>query len=565
MNTSVRARLDARGFSFVELLVTIIIAGIAFAAMFPLFVGAQQQQASDGFRTIGVNLAQDMIERVRQLDYDQIETSNLRDPDFANHQFGLTQNVSSAGSSVRTFHTVGTVSLKPDGSTVGKEAYKLVTVEVWWDGPPSPVKRTVLQTYVYRQYAGPQIVNLTPPPSMLGEDLYTPLSSIKLTATIANNDVSSMVYNSAKGWVTFAVAALNGSYSLSTGNTVKTSDSGMPSMYSWTWDASGAPDGKYVLSAKAVSALQRPGNVYERTVIVDKQAPPPVTNFVITPQNGSLSLSWDPSTEGDISHYQIWRGGASGAETLLVDNYVGTAYLDIGLTNGTTYYYYIKAVDIYGPKVWLPCAEKSEAPAVPAVDGNPPTAPSGLDATTVPQSGQINLVWTASQDNPPPATPSGVARYVVERSASSTGPWTQLTTNCVTANFTDTTVGHNSPLYYYRVMAFDVAGNPSGYSNVDSAQTDGPPTGSLKLNNKVGGKIYVKVKYNTTPPVYYNTSGAVVASTFNTSINNNNDRTWSNLPAGSYTVLWDSSSGGSYGSQKTVMVSAGSTQSYDLP
>ena len=68
------------GFSFVELLVTIIIAGIAFAAMFPLFVGAQQSQASDGFRTVGTNLAQDMIERVRQLDYDQITTANLRDP-----------------------------------------------------------------------------------------------------------------------------------------------------------------------------------------------------------------------------------------------------------------------------------------------------------------------------------------------------------------------------------------------------------------------------------------------------------------------------------------------------
>ena len=86
------------GFSFVELLVTIIIAGIAFAAMFPLFVGAQQSQASDGFRTIGTNLAQDMIERVRQLDTIKSPPPISRDAGFASGQFGLKQNVSSSGS-----------------------------------------------------------------------------------------------------------------------------------------------------------------------------------------------------------------------------------------------------------------------------------------------------------------------------------------------------------------------------------------------------------------------------------------------------------------------------------
>ena len=441
-----------------------------------------------------------------------------------------------------------------------------MTVEVWWDAPPSPVKRTVLQTLVYRQYAGPQIVNLTlaPTPTTYGEELYTTQSALTLTATIADNDVSSMVLNSAHGWVTFAAAALNGSYSVSTDDAVRTSDTGTLNHYSWTWDSSSAPDGKYVLSAKAVSALQRPGNVYERTVIVNRRAPPPVTNFGIVPQNGSLSLSWDPSTEGDISHYQIWRGCAAGAETLLRDDYHQTAYLDEGLTNGTNYYYYIKAVDIYGG-VGAPCVTKSDAPEDPAVDHNPPTAPSGLDASTISHSGQINLVWTASQDNPPPATPSGVARYVVERSASAAGPWTQLTTNNVTTSFADATVGFNSPPYYYRVMAFDVAGNPSGYSNIDFAQTDGPPTGGLKLVNKTGGKIYVKVKYNTTPPVYYNATGGVVTAAFNLSINNNGNKTWTPLPVGSYTVLWDSNSNGLYSKQKTVTVSVGTTQSYNLP
>ena len=39
------------GFSFVELLVTIIIAGIAFAALVPVFVGAQQTASGSSSAT----------------------------------------------------------------------------------------------------------------------------------------------------------------------------------------------------------------------------------------------------------------------------------------------------------------------------------------------------------------------------------------------------------------------------------------------------------------------------------------------------------------------------------
>ena len=46
------ARRGEAGFSFVELLVTIIIAGIAFAAMVPLFVQAQQQTSADQVRNV---------------------------------------------------------------------------------------------------------------------------------------------------------------------------------------------------------------------------------------------------------------------------------------------------------------------------------------------------------------------------------------------------------------------------------------------------------------------------------------------------------------------------------
>ena len=62
MNTSVRARHDARGFSMVELLVTIVLAGVIFAAMLPVFAAALRRTSADNFRVSASSIAQDRIE-----------------------------------------------------------------------------------------------------------------------------------------------------------------------------------------------------------------------------------------------------------------------------------------------------------------------------------------------------------------------------------------------------------------------------------------------------------------------------------------------------------------------
>ncbi|NLT92961.1 MAG: type II secretion system protein, partial [Actinobacteria bacterium] len=59
---------DRRGFSMIELLVTIVIAGIVFAAMIPFFANALQRTSEDQLRVDATNIAQDRIEQVRLLD-----------------------------------------------------------------------------------------------------------------------------------------------------------------------------------------------------------------------------------------------------------------------------------------------------------------------------------------------------------------------------------------------------------------------------------------------------------------------------------------------------------------
>ena len=151
MNTSVRARRGARGFSFVELLITIVIAGIAFAAMVPLFVQAQQVSAGDKARSVALNLAQDRVEKIRQLDFELITPTNLSNNAFYFGEFGSSWTEQTEGGS-KEFAVTYAVTDKPVSATDARIAYKVVTVTVDWVGPPKPHKTAVLTTMIYRQY-----------------------------------------------------------------------------------------------------------------------------------------------------------------------------------------------------------------------------------------------------------------------------------------------------------------------------------------------------------------------------------------------------------------------------
>lgn len=78
-----------RGFSMVELLVTIVIAGIVFGAMFPFFANALKRVSEDELRVDATNIAQDRIEQVRLLPYNDITSANLNfSPSPAANPFG---------------------------------------------------------------------------------------------------------------------------------------------------------------------------------------------------------------------------------------------------------------------------------------------------------------------------------------------------------------------------------------------------------------------------------------------------------------------------------------------
>lgn len=64
-----------------------------------------------------------------------------------------------------------------------------------------------------------------------------------------------------------------------------------------------------------------------------------------TPNNGQINLTW--TAGAGAASYNIKRSTISGEETIIT-NVTGTSYLDTGLTNGTTYYYVVSAVNSSG-------------------------------------------------------------------------------------------------------------------------------------------------------------------------------------------------------------------------
>ena len=497
-------RARGAGFSFVELLVTIIIAAIAFAAMVPVFVSASQKSSGDKMRNIALNVAEDRMEKIRQLDFDQITLDNLESDSFADGQFGTEWKASSGGVE-RVFDVA--YDLQNQGGSGAMPAYVRVRVTVTWTPPPGPVKAVELQTYVSRQYAGPQITNLelAPLDVVTGEITHVPIT---ITATVAPGDRAS----TAK--VAFYIFGQNGMLVKQTEVLTGAIGNTSAGVYTISWDAAGAGDGTYSFRAQAYLANDDVGNTWARSATLNlTNGILPVTGLTVTPGDGTLTLSWDKIYSTKFSHYEVWRGAVSGGETLLVDNLPANGYPDSGLVNGQTYHYVVYAVnkdDVAGPP-----SRVSGRPGL-QTDVTPPTVPGEFEAEDSNYSAVLS--WLPSTDLVEPAT--GVAGYYVYRSDNPAAPLTTLSANADTVS---DEIGWEKT-FSYCVQAFDGAGNLSAKTAWRSVTTGDVEKEDFTVKARQG----TVVKLVSSFPTEYE-------DTFNIT-RNDGQKTVNNLPLGKYAV-----------------------------
>src|SRR5208283_2675439 len=196
------------------------------------------------------------------------------------------------------------------------------------------------------------------------------------------------------------------------------------------------------LACNGVSSTSNTGNNPQGT------APATPAGLTATADDKQANLAWSAST--GATSYNVKRSTTHGGPYTQLASPTITSYADTGLTDGTTYYYVVSAVNATGES-----ANSNEVSATPMAATTAPAAPTGVTASAGDK--QVVLNWNAS---------SGAASYHVKRGTVSGGPYTQVAAPNVT---TDTDTGlTDGTTYYYVVSAVNSAGESANSSQVSA-------------------------------------------------------------------------------------------------
>ena len=182
-------------------------------------------------------------------------------------------------------------------------------------------------------------------------------------------------------------------------------------------------------------------------------APAAPTGLSASAGNQQVALSWSASS--GATSYNVKRATTSGGPYTQISTSTGTNSTDTGLTNGTTYFYVVSAVNASG--------ESANSAQVSATPKSPvPAVPTGLIATAGVQ--QVALSWTAS---------SGATSYNVKRATTNGGPYTQVNAS-TTNSFTDTGLTAGTA-YFYVVSAVNASGESANSTQASATPKPAVP------------------------------------------------------------------------------------------
>ena len=249
--------------------------------------------------------------------------------------------------------------------------------------------------------------------------------------------------------------------------------SGTPAMITLTVNVTASPGTVLANSATVTPATGQGGtsNTDEVTVPSATTVPDAPTGLTANAGDGQVVLDWTaPTNDGGspITGYDLLRGTAPGEEspTPIATGISGTTSTDTGLTDGTTYYYEVEAVNTNGSS-----SPSNEASATPTgTTTTVPGAPTGLTANA--GDGQVVLNWTApTSDGGSPITGYDLLRGTAPGEESPT----PVATGISGTTSTDTGLS-NGTTYYYEVEAVNTNGSSS-----PSNEASATPTASTTL------------------------------------------------------------------------------------
>jgi fibronectin type 3 domain-containing protein len=265
--------------------------------------------------------------------------------------------------------------------------------------------------------------------------------------------------------------------------------------------ANGTP---YYFVVTAVNAYGESAESGEVTATPTPPLPPAPAGVAASPGHGEVTISW--SAVAGATSYNIYY-----STTTNVTKATGTKVAGVTttspkivspLTNGTTYYFVVTAVNAYGESV-----ESGQVSATPTA--NPPPAPTGISAMA--GDGAVAILWSAV---------AGATSYNIYYSTTTGVTKTTGTKvpGVITSSPKIVSPLNNGTTYYFVVTAVNANGESTESSQVSAAPAalapPLPPTGA----SASAGPNEVSISWSavtnaTSYNIYYSTTTGVTKAT----------------------------------------------------
>ena len=252
----------------------------------------------------------------------------------------------------------------------------------------------------------------------------------------------------------------------------------------------------YVYRVRAFNAVGNSAYSNELEVLTRPAAPTGLTATAINERR--VNLSWTDHSASETG-FRVERKINAGDPWTAVGTVAAnvTAFADTHVLENTTYTYHVLAFNAGGDSA--PSNEASATTPPLTI----PIAPSGLVAAAL-SATQVRLTWTDNSYNED--------GFKIERKTGAAGVWAQVGTAAADAIAADDSGLAESTTYYYRIRAFNNAGD-SGYSNEAPVTTPiNQPILRVPVSNVVFGNVN-ECSFLDMTTVLYNDGGAPLAVT----------------------------------------------------